>query len=64
MGLPKIFNSVFSKNILDINLDEKYHPNKNRKRNNYKTNLIVDHSKNIIINIINEIKLIDITIKY
>tara|TARA_B000000475_G_scaffold51043_1_gene39729 strand:+ start:5365 stop:7086 length:1722 start_codon:yes stop_codon:yes gene_type:complete len=56
VGLPKIFNSVFSKNILDINLDEKYHQNKNRKSNNYKTNLIVDHSKNIIINIINEIK--------
>ena len=54
--IKKIFNSVFSKNILDINLGEKYHQNKNRKSNNYKTNLIVDHSKNIIINIINEIK--------
>ena len=35
VGLPKIFNSVFSKKILDINLGEKYHQNKNRKSNNY-----------------------------
>ena len=56
VGLPKIFNSIFSKNILDINLDEQSHKKINQKNKNYKTNLVVDHSKNIIPNIIDEIK--------
>ena len=43
VGLPKIFNSIFSKNILDINLDEQSHKKINQKNKNYKTNLVVDH---------------------
>lgn len=56
VGLPKIFNSIFSKNILDINLDDQSHKKYKQKSNNYKISLTVDHSKNIILNIINEIK--------
>jgi primosomal protein N' (replication factor Y) len=56
VGLPKIFNSIFSKNILDINLDKQSKEKKIKRSNNYKTNLVIDHSKNIIFNIIKEIK--------
>jgi primosomal protein N' (replication factor Y) len=56
VGLPKIFNSIFSKNILDINLDKLSKEKKIKRSNNYKTNLVIDHSKNIIFNIIKEIK--------
>ena len=35
VGLPKIFNSIFSKNILDINLDKQSKEKKIKRSNNY-----------------------------
>ncbi len=56
VGLPKIFNSIFSKNILDIKFDESSNYDLELVNKDYKTNLIVDHSKNILNNIIEELK--------
>ena len=56
VGLPKIFNSIFSKKILDLKIDDSSNYKTQQKNDNYRTNLIVDHSKNIINNIVDEIK--------
>ncbi len=56
VSLPKIFNSIFSKQILNLKIDKLNEANLLMKNKKNQVNLIVDHSRDILNNIIIDIK--------